>query len=287
MRDNERVIAALSKAVETNQNINIGQFIRYVASIDDLAYMSDDEFASLLEYYLLGYSMSCDFNARDINYLDIDYEAECYFFNKQNEQIAYDKFCERMKDKMLVNIYREVTLYEFLSNFSDGETYKDVVPSYPVALYQNIFWESFPIAYRHMNCYVVGKYKYDNSKHIALHTYSCKLPDPAELFVKSSLYLDVSNFVKEYGLEIKEPIYATELFEDYLVLVIDWMESPRFTDYTNHIMYGIHVFQNPHLIEVLTPEQSAKRFHEGFQQSSIIYSDWGDLLFDDGTCIIK
>ena len=49
MKSNERLLMALHKAIELKPDIELGKLIRYAASIDDLAYMSDEDLALQIE----------------------------------------------------------------------------------------------------------------------------------------------------------------------------------------------------------------------------------------------
>ena len=49
MKSNERLLMALHKAVELKSDIELGKLIHYAASIDDLAYMSDEDLALQIE----------------------------------------------------------------------------------------------------------------------------------------------------------------------------------------------------------------------------------------------
>ena len=49
MKSNERLLMALHKAVELKSDIELGKLIHYAASIDDLAYKSDEDLALQIE----------------------------------------------------------------------------------------------------------------------------------------------------------------------------------------------------------------------------------------------
>ena len=46
---NKRLMAALNKAIENKPDVEIGKFIRFISSVSDLAYMTDEDIALVEE----------------------------------------------------------------------------------------------------------------------------------------------------------------------------------------------------------------------------------------------
>lgn len=141
-----------------------------------------------------------------------------------------------------------------------ADDFKDVT----VINHRDNFLNSFPIEYRHMNAYVVGR---KGDKYIARHAYAVKNPCFGEL-----------QEVVSFGF--------CEEFDECFAIAIDWMESPRFTDYTKHIMYGVCTRPNKKQIEIYDDNQTIEIFHELMQRSNIIESTWDGVIYDDGTFLL-
>ena len=51
MKSNERLIEALNRAIKNKPDVEVGKFIRYITSVSDLAYMTDEDIARQIEDY--------------------------------------------------------------------------------------------------------------------------------------------------------------------------------------------------------------------------------------------
>lgn len=278
MNDNERLLAALRQSIENEPDIELGKFIRYITSVSDLAYMTDEDISILIEDFNSAarrekecsgkndiYRYEC--KATDINQMealrtDSEKIDKLYEFTKENEQLAYDRYKAETENKIFCPLVERLNGSEFLKRFSlafeNADYFKDVT----VINHRDNFLNTFPIEYRHMNAYMVGR---KGDKYIARHAYAVKNPCFGEL-------LEVVSF----GL--------CEEFDECFAIAIDWMESPRFTDYTKHIMYGLCTRPKKKQIEIYDDNQTIEIFHELMQRSNKIVSDWDGVIYDDGTC---
>lgn len=267
MRENERLIAALEKTVEICPEVELAKFIRYISAVEDLTYMSDRDLAAQIEWHnaisedLSDYQVEVD----DAHYLDFLRSGRFYDFTKENEQIAYARYKAYAKKRVFFDLAEEVNMKEFLERFClsyvESGNYKDIT----VVNHKDTFLNIFPNAYRHMNGYAVAR---KGDKYIAKHVYLVKTPCFGELLV--------------YAMnECKEE------YDECLVIAIDWCESPRFTDYTRHVMYGMEYRREEKVLEIYNEHRTIEKFHEFFQKANKIISDWDGVVFDDGTCDLE
>lgn len=275
MNANERLLVALNKAIEIKPDVEIGKFLRYITSCSDLAYMTDDDIAVLVENYNhmskeFSSHWNYTFDSTDINFLDEAYNSKSDFkwqfdFSKENEQIAYERYKKRIDGKIFFNFEERLSLRDFLTRFNlmyvDAKGYSGIT----VINHRDSFLNDFPVEYRHMNAYVIGR---RGSKYIAMHKYAVKNPCFGEL-------LDSITFGMSEG------------FDEVFSIAIDWNESPRFTDYTEHIMYGVSYRPVKNEMEIYTDNQTIEIFHELMQKANKITTDWdfngNGVLYTDGT----
>ena len=268
---NKRLIAALNKAIENKPDIEIGKFIRFISSVSDLAYMSDKDIATQVEYYNemaeeYPESWNYEFEATDVNYFDRyrsrnNLGCALCLFTKENEQIAYDRYKAKTAGKVFFNLEERLDCSDFLKRFSllfvDADYFKGIT----VINHCDNFLDDFPEEYRHMNAYTIGK---KGDKYVAMHRYAVKNPCFGELF---------ADIAFKYSKE----------FDECFSIAIDWWESPRFTDYTNHIMYGVCYRPAKKEVEIYNQNQTIEIFHELMQKSNKIVSTWKGVIYDDGT----
>ena len=115
---------ALNKAIENKPEVEIGKFIRFISSVSDLAYMSDKDIATQVEYYNemaeeYPESRNYEFEATDVNYYD-RYRGNNlgYAFTKENEQIAYNRYKAKTAGKVFFNLEERLDCSDFLKRFS-------------------------------------------------------------------------------------------------------------------------------------------------------------------------
>ena len=181
MKDNERLIAALNKAIEIHPEVEIGKFINYISAVEDLSYMEDSDLAIQIEDYnhlANKYKNHFCYNIKpnDKHYIDqLLYIDNCTFydFTKENEQIAYERYKAVTKDKVFIDFAKEINMKNFLEKFEleivEADDYADIT----IINHKDSFLNIFPLAYRHMNGYVVAR---KNDKYIAKHVYLVKIP---------------------------------------------------------------------------------------------------------------
>lgn len=272
MKANERLMAALNKAMENKPNIEIGKFIRFISSISDLAYMTDEDIALQIEEYNENAEddpegLYYKFEAAEINYHDIYRSSrdipgyELFKFTKENEQIAYDRYKTKVGGHVFCELEERLDCRDFLKRFwllfVGADAYKGVT----VINHRDNFLNGFPSEYSHMNAYTIGK---KGDKYVAMHRYAVKNPCFGELF---------------YDIAFAH----SEDFDECFSIAIDWCESPRFTDYTNHIMYGVCTRPGKNEVEIYSENQTIEIFHELMQKSNKIISTWDGVIYDDGT----
>jgi predicted AlkP superfamily pyrophosphatase or phosphodiesterase len=182
-------------------------------------------------------------------------------FTKENERISYDRYKLSAKGRVFFELSEKVNMKKFLENFElefcDANDFADIT----VINHRDSFLNIFPMDYRHMNGYVVAR---KGDKYIAKHVYLVKIPSFDELL--SVAMLQCKN---EY--------------DECLVVTIDWYESPRFTQYTNNIMYGLSYNRSENLVEIYSKHQTIEKFHAFMQKANKIITTWDGILYDDGT----
>ena len=275
MKTNERLIVALKKTVEKCPEVELVKFMRYIGTIEDFAYMTDDDMAIQIEHYnkLFGFSKQkglFDYQAKpnDAFYIDeLLYIKNCNFydFTKENEKIAYERYKTGTQGKVFFELVEKVNMSDFLKRFEleyvDTDDYADIT----VINHKDTFLNIMPMAYKHMNGYVVAR---KGEKYIAKHVYLVKFPCFGQLM--------------DYVMQ-----QCKEEYDECLVIAIDWYESPRFTNYTRRIMYGMEYRKKDKVVEIYNDHQTIEKFHEFFQRANKIVSDWDDVVFDDGTCDLE
>lgn len=226
----------------------------------------------------------------DINYYDIlhtcssereAFENE-YAFTKENEQEAYNRYKDLNKGFITFSLEERLDCSDFLKRFelvySDADDFKGISLINHCDRFINILRKD----YRHMNFYGVGR---KGNKYLAFHSYACKIPCFGELFERATTQLSVPVSVDDKEHSISK--YAVNLFDEYLTVVIDWSESPMFTDYTRHIQYGVISRPAKKEIEIFNVDQTIELFHEWMQKSNKITDEWNGVLYDDGTINFK
>ena len=267
MRENERLIAALEKTVEICPEVELAKFIRYISAVEDLAYMFDGDLAVQIECHNAISEDLFDYQAEvnEANYLDALGSCTFYDFTQENEQTAYDRYKAYAKNRAFFELTEKVNMKTFLERFSleyvDADDYKDII----VINHKDTFLNIFPNAYRHMNGYVAAR---KGDKYIAKHVYLVKISCFGELLAYA-----MNECKKEY--------------DECLVITIDWCESPRFTNYTRHIMYGMEYRSKEKVLEIYNDHRTIEKFHEFFWKANKIISDWDGVIFDDGTCDLE
>lgn len=274
MKSNERLIAALNKAIELKPDLEVGKFIRYIGSASDLAYMTDDDISRIVEWQN---DMAKDYPDRHyheftanekfyVDYILVDrdsLERKMYDFTKENEQISYDRYMKKVEGKIFFQLTEKLDMSDFLRRFDlsfvDAEDFEGIT----VINHRDVFLDDFPIEYRHMVGYIVGV---KNDKYIAKHEY----------FVKNPCFGELIGSIMNH---------CQDDYDEFLGIALDWWESPRFTDYTNRIMYGFSYRKKEKEIEIYNEHQTIEKFHEYMQKANKITSTWAGVLYDDGTFI--
>lgn len=264
MKNNERLVAALKKAIELSPNVEVGKFIRYISSASDLAYMSDEELAILIENHNKSEEFhetrEYEFDPIDKNYLAYMYNSDIDF-TKENEQISYDRYQNSIRGVKFFDITEKMSMEEFLKVTGGSYGYIEDASDITVINHRTDILVEWNRDFRHMNGYVVAR---KGDKYIAKHVYLVKIPSFDELL--SVAMLQCKN---EY--------------DECLVVTIDWYESPRFTQYTNNIMYGLSYNRSENLVEIYSKHQTIEKFHAFMQKANKIITTWDGILYDDGT----
>lgn len=266
---NRRVLKALETAIELCPNIEIGKFFRYITSYDELGFLEDKDIAIHIEYYNrmasdpnFGsfYKYQCaatDYDYTDYYFIydDHPFIEQCYSFTKENEQIAYERYQQHREGHIYCPLEERLDCSDFLKRFSiyyvDADDYKGTL----VINHKSDFLNCFPPAYRHMNAYTIYK---KEEQYTAHHRYVVKNPCFGEMFVETC---GLDRFQKG----------------EILSIAIDWVESPRFTDYTRHIMYGVIYRPEQNEIEIYDTDQAVTLFHDWMQKCTEFIIDWDNI----------
>lgn len=273
MERNKRLIAALNRAIEICPDVELVKFMHYMTSIDNPAYMTDDDLAFQIENYNELAEADKDLHPyhrepNDVSYFDRllgGFDSTFYDFTKENEEIAYQRYKKYTDGKVFVDLTETVNMKDFLERFTliyaQSEDYKDIT----VVNHRDEFVDCLCRDYRHMIGYVVAR---KGDKYIAKHIYLVKVPCFGEL---------MSYVMQQCKSE----------YDECLAIAIDWEESPRFTDYTRHILYGLEYNRNTKVVEIFNENRTIEKFHEFFQKANKIISNWDGVLYDDGTCDLE
>ena len=151
---------------------------------------------------------------------------------------------------MKITLDYDINLFEL--SYVRAEDFKGIL----VINHRDNFLESYPEAYRHMNAYSVYR---KGDEYSAEHRYAAKIPDFGELLEAVAMYRS-----RVFGFD----------YDERVSIAIDWDESPRFTDYTRCIMYGLCYRPAKNEIEIYNEHRTIEIFHEWMQKSSHIRTDW-------------
>ena len=288
-KDNEKLIQALMQTVKLHPEAELGKVLRYVTSVDDLAYMSDADILNLLLDYNKDLNdkdsifsirqMQINIKPTDTNevadWFSRGKEVEAFYkFTKENEQIAYDRYKDYQTGRILINLEERLACSEFVKRFELEFVEPEDFAGWTVINHCTNFLNELPLKYRHMNFYGVAR-KAD--KYHAFHSYACKNPCFGELLESATINLSVPAEKKslEWGMR------AEELYDECFVVVIDWDGSPRFTNYTKTIQYGVWTRYAKKEIEIFGVDHTIEIFHELMQKANKILDDWEGVLYDD------
>ena len=297
MYDNKRLLKVLSGVVSKYPDIELGKFLRYATSNDELAFLSDKDIADSIEKNFME-NLSFEFNETDCLYEDKDSHIgnnepvgveRLYCFTKENEQIAYERYKLKNKNRKFFDLKETVTYCEFLKNLSpyewfdrDWDEFNDFYKAYKVINHCCKFWGEFPLKYSWVPFMCILRL---GNKYIAFTTAESRDVGVGWFFEALTLDLDLgmrSSHLKDIDLPLfRFPFYY---FDEYFAVPLDWCSRfPRFTNYTNIIQYGVRTIPAKKEIEIFNPDQTIEIFHELMQKVSKIIDVWAGVVYDDGS----
>lgn len=275
MNGNERLVAALQERIQLDPDVELIKLLHFVCTIDDPDYIQDIDIAEQLEFdnkYYKRFGHKYEHRTNDANIFpaSTDYNKPFDDFTKENEQIAYDRYKTKMRGRVIYNLTETLPYSEFLMRFTGVFCIDEIPREVTVINHCSRFIDV--IEFRHHCVYTNGR---KGDKYIAMHQYACKIPDFRELF-------ESITFGVRVNYEGKSD-WAENVLDDWFSIAVDWEASPRFTDYTRKIAYGVWYRPAKKEVEIFNADQTVEIFHELMQKSNIVYSEWQGTFYDDKT----
>lgn len=252
------VLKSIEKVLELDKDVRLGLYLSYVASADDLDYITDEEFKRLVDDDLHIPTIHKMFKVKpgDIN-CDINV-PEIYDLTKENELIAYGRYKDSRK--LYFPITEKLLWYEFLQRFPDVynnvcEYSEEDFEGWSVINHVTQFYGDLP--HRYVPMWVVTR---KGDKYTCLVTNSYKIPDAFELFefIRCRHCLHYSRIINQ-----KQESFLLEA-DEYYALVFDYESSVRSLVYPSKVYFGMAVRPDSKEYEIYEPIQAVEVFHEMF-----------------------
>lgn len=255
------VLRSLEKAMGLNKCTRLGLLVQYIASLDDLAYISDEELKRLVDHHV---RICTRFSLHEIKPGDKNvelYERLRHELTRERELEAYERYkASKGYDKLFFPLQERVPWYEFLCRFSD--VYGDLVgldasffDGYTVINHVSRFYDHMP--QRYVPMYVIAE---AGDEYTCLVTNSYKIPDALELFEFITEGSCLHYSCNEDGKERSVMFPAAEWF----VLVFDQEGFVRPWTYASRVNFGMAVRPDRHEYEIYEPHQAVEIFHGMF-----------------------
>lgn len=174
------ILESLRKEFEAEKEVSFGAYVAYVTSVDDLAYMPDEEVKRLIDWDIKVHAGkrygrivpgSCNWEFS---------ESQNYQLTRQKEQTAYERYKAKIKGKIFFQLEEVLPYSEFLGRFDniycrqeDLECRRDIT----VINHNSDFYDDVP--HRYVPMYVCAR---KGTDYIFIDTNSNKIPDAYELF---------------------------------------------------------------------------------------------------------
>lgn len=255
------ILDSLKKEFELEKEVSFGAYIAYVTSIDDLAYMTDEEVRRLVDEdvgLLADYGRPSPIVSGSCNWEFS--ENQYHQLTRQKEQTAYERYRARVKGKIFFQLEEVLYYHDFLERFTDGfnnHEYLKYEQGIMAINHNPDFYDIIP--YRYVPMYVCAR---KGNDYTFIDTNSNKIPDAYELFtfVSNGHCLHYTYDREEDMRQMSAHVEADEWF----ALVFDAEEGCRVTSYYKWAHFGMSVRPGKKEVEFYSANQAIEIFHELF-----------------------
>ena len=261
------VLKSIEKVLEMDEDVRLGLYISYVTSVDDLEYISDEEFKRIVDHDIKVSTMHTMFKIKP-NDENVDiYAHELHELTKENEREAYERYRLSAKSRKLhFPITERLSWYEFLCRLPDvynsmhGLDEPDF-DGWSVINHVTSFYVHLP--QRYVPMWVVAR---KGDKYTCMITNSHKIPDAIELFefITTGWCLHYSKITDQGQRSFK--VDADEWF----AIVFDKEGLIRPQCYPQLVYFGFAVRPDKKEYEIYEPCEAIEVFHELFGKCSEI-----------------
>ncbi len=263
------ILDSLRKEFEAEKEVSFGAYVAYVTSVDDLAYMPDEEVKRLIDWDIKVHAGkrygrivpgSCNWEFS---------ENQNYQLTRQKEQTAYERYKAKIKGKIFFQLEEVLYYHDFLERFTDGYNnhgYLKYEQGVMAINHNSDFYDIIP--HRYVPMYVCAR---KGNDYIFIDTNSNKIPDAYELFtfVSSGECLYCS---RKWGKLPSKRIEADEWF----ALVFDAEEICRARSYYKWAHFGMAVRPDKKEVEFYDANQAIEIFHELFGKCKTFIDHMGE-----------
>lgn len=263
------ILESLKKEFEAEKEVSFGAYLAYVTSIDDLAYMPDEEVKRLIDWDIKVHAEkrysrivpgSCngEFSKKEYHQL-----------TRQKEQTAYERYKAKIKGKIFFQLEEVLYYLDFLDRFTDGYNNREYLKymSGIMAINHNPdFYDITP--HRYVPMYVCAR---KGNDYTFINTNSLKIPDAYELFTFVSDG-DCLCCTRAWAKLPSERIGADEWF----ALVFDSESNVRARSYYKWAHFGMAVRPDKKEVEFYDANQAIEIFHELFGKCKTFIDHMGE-----------
>ena len=152
------ILDSLKKEFELEKEVSFGAYIAYVTSIDDLAYMTDEEVRRLIDWDV---EVGANKSWHDIKpgRCNIElFDEEYHQVTRQKEQIAYERYKAKVKDRVFFQLEEVLPYSEFLGRFDNiycSQEDLDYESDITVINHNSDFYDEIP--HRYVPMYVCAR----------------------------------------------------------------------------------------------------------------------------------
>lgn len=258
MDTRKEVLESLKKEFELDKDVSFGSYVTYVTSIDDLAYMPDEEVKWLIDENVslfMGRQYgkivpgSCNWEL---------YTDRFHQLTREKEQIAYERYKTIVKDKIFFQLEEMLYFHDFLERFTDGyhnHQYLKYEQGIMAINHNSNFYDVIP--YRYVPMYVCAR---KGNDYTFIETNSLKIPDAYELFTFVSsgycLHYCFTNGMRQESVDVEA--------DEWFALVFNTEGNCRATSYYKWVHFGMAVRPDKKEVEFYDANQAIRIFHELF-----------------------